>query len=203
MPTNEIQAPFYIKGKIATPSYPLGHAFRLYFRSGTTLSVGLVGEENDWRITRGGDDKGSIAFMIHDLYYRAAALMPANSHVTELALWQSIPNALNNLLHLNTLPVSNTFGVGAGIASAYTMGVYADNLKHLFKFTFFDGANVQPQRFPPDSPPVGDDVSLAWFFTRSDYGLATNDGLALSRMVSNNTGYNRALATSYGRTINP
>lgn len=203
MPENEILAPVYIKGKIATPVYPAGHAFRLYFRAGTSFVVGDTGDEDNWRVVRAGDDKGSIAGMLDNLFDRASTRLPADSTITEIALWHSVPNAPNVLDHYNTLPIGNDYGSGAGIASAYAMYVYGAALREQFRFTLFDGAFADPQKYPATSAPVGDDGSVTWFFTRSDYGLATQDGLPLVREVSSNTGYNRKLARSYGRSITP
>lgn len=203
MPVNEIHAPFYLKGKIATPVYNQGHAWRLYFEAGTTMTPGLAGDEDNWRIVRDGDDKGSVDACVDDLFSRFTTALPANSHVTEIEIWQSIPDAENLLVHLNTLPLGNSYGTGGGVASAFMMQVYGTALREQFRFTVFDGDLVSPQRYPPVSPPVSDDGGLTWFFVRSDWGIATNDGIKITRQISSNTGYNKKLARKYGRTISP
>jgi len=203
MPTNEIYAPYYLKGKYVTPAYPDGHAFRLYFATGTVCSVGHEGDEDNWRIVADGVDVGSVSGCVHDLFTRAATILPVGSSISQLEVWQAIPNGPNLLVHLNTLPLGNSFGSGAGVASAYAMYVFAGPLRQKFRFTWFDGALVSPQRYAPHVPPLADDSSVAWFFLRSAYPMATNDGIRLVTEVSENVGYNRKLARSYGRTITP
>lgn len=203
MPTNEILAPVYVVGKYATPAYPTGHQMRIYFQTGTTLVPGLTGDEDNWRVMRGGDDKGSIADLMSDVMQRAGGLVPDNTSWVELALWHSVPSAPNVLDHFNTLPTGNSYGVGVGIAAAYTMYVFAGALVPKFRLNYFDGAQVNPQRYPPNPVPNADDGSIEWLFEKSDWGLATQDGIKLIRGVSVNTGYNRKLAKSYGRTITP
>ena len=203
MPENEINAPYYIKGKYATDAYPEGHAFRLYFAAGTTLTPGSVGDEDNWKINIGGDTVGTVAGMVDNLFDRALTILPADTRITLLEVWQSIPDAPNLLVHLNTLPPSNSYGSGAGIASAYAMYVFSAALRQKFRFTWFDGALVAPQRYPPSSLPVEDNGTVAWFFLKSAYPMATNDGLRLVVENSENSGYNRKLAKTYGRTITP
>lgn len=203
MPENEINAPFYIKGKYATPAYPAGHAFRLYFAAGTTLSGGVTGDEDNWRINFDGGVVGTIAGMVDNLFDRAATILPASTSISLLEVWQSVPSEPNLLVHLNTLPPSNSYGSGAGVASAYAMYVFSAALRQKFRFTLFDGALVSPQRYAPPALPILDNGSVAWFFLRSNYPMATNDGLRLVVENSENAGYNRKLAKSYGRTIAP
>lgn len=203
MPINEILAPYYLVGKLATPAYPLGHQFRLYFQTGYTLVVGPSGDEENYHVHVGATDKGSISALVHSLFTRAGALIPASSHVLEIALWQSVFGAPNILIHLNSLPVSNTYGSGEGIASAYSMYVFGTALRPQFRCTFFDGVYVNPQKATFATPPDTDDDSVGWLFIKSGYGLSNNDGEKLTRPVSFDTGYNRKLARSYGKTISP
>ena len=203
MPVNEILAPIYIVGKYATPFYPQGHQMRLYFQSGSSFQPGLTGDEDNWRIYRDGDDKGSVSDLMSDVLGRAGGLVPAGTSWVQISLYHSIPSAPNILDHYNTLPTGNSYGTGAGVAAAYCMYVFAGALTPKFRLNYFDGAQVHPQRFPPNSAPSGDDNSIEWLFTKSDWGLATQDGIKLTRGVSINTGYNRKLARSYGRTLTP
>lgn len=203
MPINEINAPYYIKGKYGTAAYPKGHAFRLYFKSGTVLSVGLSGDEENWRVVVDGTDQGSVAALVADLFTRAHSIVPANTHILSLELWHSIPDAPNVLVHLNTLPEGNSYGSGAGFAAGYTMLVFGTELRPQFRFTFFDGVSVAPQKVALETPPAEDDGTLEWLFIKSDYALANNDGEKLTRPVSGNTGYNRKLARTYGRAVAP
>lgn len=203
MPENEILAPVYIKGKYVTAVYPLGHGFRLYFATGCSFVPGPTGDENNWHLLEGSTDRGSVDAIVHGLFSRAAIALPAHSSISEIELWHSVPSAPNVLDHFNTLPSGNDYGSGAGVASAYDMQVYGGALRNYFRFTFFDGANVAPQKYPPVTPPSSDDGSLAWYWLNSNIPFATNDGIRLIRMVSENVGYNKKLARSYGRTITP
>lgn len=203
MPVNEINAPIYIKGKYATPAYPQGHAFRLYFASGCSWSPGLTGDENNWRVMEGTTDRGSVASIVHEVFTRIGSGVPSGTAVTEIELWHSIPNAENVLDHLNSLPEGNEYGSGAGVAAAYLMYVFAGALRPQFRFTWFDGANVSPQKYPPTTPPNADNGTIHWYFVKSTIPFATNDGIRLTREVSGNTGYNRKLARSYGRAVTP
>lgn len=202
MPENEINAPVYIKGKISTPVYPLGHAFRFYFVTGTSWTVGASGDEDNWRLQQGGSPVASVNSILNEVFTRVGAALPDHSHVAEIELWHSAPGE-NILEHLNPLPLGNDYGSGVGKASAYYMQVYAGSLRNQWRFTTFDGAFAEPQRYPPTTPPDIDDGSTAWYFLKSTIPFATNDGIRLTRMVSENSGYNRKLARTYGRTIAP
>lgn len=203
MPLNEINAPCYIKGKYTTPAYPQGHAFRLYFASGCSFVVGSSGDENNWRLHEGTTDRGAVSAIVHEVFSRIGAGVPEGTAVSQIELWHSIPDAPNVLDHLNDLPTGNEYGSGAGIAAAYQMIVFAGALRQQFRFTWFDGANVSPQKYPPTTPPDTDNGTIHWYFTKGTIPFATNDGIRLTREVSGNTGYNRKLARSYGRAITP
>lgn len=199
---NEIHSPSYIKGKYATPAYPQGHAFRLYFATGTTWAGGSSGDEENWRLKEGVTDLGSVASIVDSVFDRLETVLPATTAITEIELWSAADGA-NILQHLNTLPTGNSYGAGAGVASAYYMEVYAGALREPFRFTVFDGQTVKPQKFPPGSPPLSDDGSLVWYMLRSPIPFATNDGVRLAVQKSINHGYNRKLSRSYGRTVSP
>lgn len=203
MPVNEIQAPIYIKGRLATPVYPSGHQFRLYFRTGCSWMPGLIGDVDNWRLMVDGLDQGSVSALMTNLWNRFGSNLPANSVLTSIELWHSIPNADNVLDHFNTLPIVMNYGVGAGVAAGYIMRVFGGPLRNLFRFSVFDGGDANPQKFPPISPPLADNASPEWFFLKGGFGFATNDGIALTREVSINSGYNRKLARSYGRVAAP
>jgi hypothetical protein len=190
-------------GKLATPAYPAGHQFRLYFNLGSTWSPGASGDEENWRINIGGSPVGSVNALVDNVFDRLGGVLKEDSSITQLELWESAVGE-NTLVHLNTLPSGNNYGTnGGGVASSYWMYVFGTSLREQFRFTVFDGTNGDPQKFAPDSVPDTDDGSAAWMFLKSAYPLANNDGIRLTRMVSKNTGYNRKLARSYGRTVSP
>jgi len=204
MPVNEIHAPIYIKGKLATPAYPAGHAFRLYFLIGCTWLTGVSGDEENWRIALAGSPVGgSVQSLIDNLFDRAEPVIPSGSSVKQIELWESHAGA-NTLVHLNPLPEGNSYGGSSShVASSYTMLVFGTALRPQFKFTMFDGGTGDPQGSTAAQPPDTDDGGLGWLFLKSNYPLANNDGERLTRIVSVNTGYNRKLARSYGRSVTP
>lgn len=203
MPINEILAPAYVKAKYATPAYPQGHAFRLYFASGCSWSPGLPGQPDNWRLMEGATDHGAITGILHQIFTRIGNGLPEFTAFTQIELWHSIPSAPNVLDHLNVLPDSNEYGDGAGVAASYLMYVFAGALRPTFRMTFFDGASASPQKYPPTTAPDVDNGTIHWYMTKSSIPFATQDGIRITREVSGNTGYNRKLARSYGRTISP
>lgn len=204
MPLNEIHAPVYIKGKYATPAYPVGHAFRLYFALGSAWSAGAEGDETNWRLSYNSADVGSVATIVNSVFTRAAGFIPTGTSVSEIALYESANGGVDELVHLNDLPTGNSYGSAeVATASSYWQWVMATELRPKFRFTLFDGTNSVPQHFPPEGIPSGDNGSLVWYFINSAVPFATNDGLRLTRWVSSNRGYNRRLARSYGRTVAP
>ena len=204
MPLNEIHAPVYIKGKYATPWYSSGHSFRLYFETGCSWTEGLSGDESNYRLAQGGADIASVASIVNSVFTRAAGYLKAGTTITELALYESATGGADTLIHLNDLPEGNTYGSSAdATASSFWMWVMATGLREKWRFTLFDGVASAPQKYPPEATPSGDNGTLAWYFVRSNIPFATNDGLRLTRMVSANRGYNRKLARTYGRVVNP
>lgn len=203
MPVNEIHAPFYVKGKVASPVYPDGHAYRFYFATGTTMSDGLEGDEENWRPQFGGEDLGALSTIVYELFRRSSVFMPSGSTIKTIEVWQSIPDAPNVLVHVNPLPPAQPTFTGTPAASAYGMYVFATALRKVFKWTTFDGGSPAPQKSPFPALPIEDNDTIGWYVLRGDIPFANNDGLRLTTGVSLNTGYNRKLARTYGRTIAP
>jgi len=203
MPTNEIHAPYYVKGKIETPAYPVGHAYTLYFAAGTTFEDGSVGDEDNWRLQFDADDKGALSAIVFEVFSRSRMYYPAGSHIGSIELWQSIPDAPNVLVHVNTLPPADPIFTGTPTAAAYTMFVMQTALKAKFRWTCWDGPNPAPQRYPFPTIPDEDDSSFGFYMLKGEIPFANNDGIRLTSGVSLNQGYNRALAKSYGRNVVP
>lgn len=203
MPTNEILAPVYAKVKYVTPQYSKGHQLRLYFASGCSWSAGDEGDEANWRLKEGATDHGPVSTIVFNIFNRADALLPNPTTITSIELWHSIPNAPNVLDHLNTLPPDSVVGSATGVAAAYLMYVFAGALRPTFRLTFFDTPDAKPQKYPPTTPPESDNGTLFWYMLKSGIPFATQDGIRLTRSVSGNTGYNRRLARTYGRTVAP
>jgi hypothetical protein len=95
-----------------------------------------------------------------------------------------------------TQPVAS----GVAIASAHLVWVFTARNKRQFRMSFFDAAVSSPQRVPRLQPPTVDDGSMGWLFTKSPVTFTTRYGEPLTRVSTLNTGYNRKLANSYGRT---
>lgn len=203
MPVNEIHAPVYVKGRISTPAYPDGHRFHLYFATGSAYTPGLEGDAENWRLTFDGADVGSLSAIVFETVSRNRMYYPAGSHIKEIELWHSIPNADNVLDHINPLPPADPIFTGAPTAAAYTMFVMQTALRAKFRWTCWDGPNPAPQKYPFPTMPEGDDSSFGWWMLKGDVPFANNDGIRLTTGVSLNQGYNRALARSYGRTTTP
>jgi hypothetical protein len=203
VPVNEIHAPVYIKGKVQTPAYPTGHNFRLYFTTGCSWSPGAEGDEENWRLMEGATDRGAVSGIVFKVFDLNRQFWPAGSHISQIELWHSIPDADNVLDHVNELPPADPVWVGAGVASAYTMWVFQTALKKKFRLTNFDANTASPQKSPFPSVPDADDGSFGWYFLKGTVPFANNDGIRLTTGVSFNTGYNKALARKYGRTISP
>lgn len=203
MPTNEIHAPVYAKGKLSTPAYPDGHRFVLYFAAGSSFVPGLTGDEENWRLMNGGDDKGAMSQIVFETFSRNRMYYPAGSHIKEIELWHSVPDAENVLDHINTLPPADPIWSGAPTAAAYTMFVMQTALRSKFRWTCWDGPNPAPQKYPFPTIPQVDDSSFGFWMLKGDVPFANNDGIRLTTGVSLNQGYNRRLARSYGRTVTP
>lgn len=203
MPTNEILAPVYLKVKYITPQYSKGHQMRLYFASGCSWSAGLAGDEDNWRLKEGTTDHGAVSGIVFNVFNRMDGQLPSGTVISQIELWHSIPSAPNVLDHLNALPPDSTVGSAAGVAAAYLMYVFAGALRPTFRLTYFDTPDSKPQRYPPTTPPDADNGGLFWYILKSGIPFATQDGIRLTRSVSGNTGYNRRLARTYGRTVSP
>lgn len=203
MGTNEILAPVYAKVRYTTPQYPTGHQLRLYFASGCSWSSGLAGDEDNWRLMEGATDHGAVSGIVFNIFNRMDGVLPNPTTIASIELWHSIPSAPNVLDHLNTLPPDNVVGSIAGVAAAYLMYVFAGALRPTYRLTVFDTGDAKPQKYPPTTPPETDNGTLFWYMLKSGIPFATQDGIRLTRSVSGNTGYNRRLARSYGRTISP
>jgi len=201
MPVNQILAPYYAIFKYRTSSAM--HNMRVYFETGATLAPGPVLTPNDWTI------RGSAAIqdvpisqVATAIFGKAGTSLPAGTILTEIQLWQSQVGS-NLFLHNNALPAVTTFGSGTGISSSYSMIVLQAANRKKFRLTYFDGAFVSPQRDAVAQPPTVDDNSLNWYLIRSLVPFSTQDGFRLTAIQSFNTGYNRKLARSYGRSRTP
>jgi hypothetical protein len=199
MPVNEILAPYYVKYRYTTPF--AAHQGRLYFETGAELGTEGPLSPSSWTI------RGSAAIQsvpIKDLVFqvinRMKSVIKPTVTLTNIEVWQSAAG-VNTLVGLNDLPTVNTFTGGAGFAAAYNMVVFGTGVRQKFRLTFFDTASTDPQRVSLAQPPAVDDGFIGWYMLKSLVPFATQDGVRLTRTISQNTGYNRKLARAYGRFL--
>lgn len=202
MPTNEILAPFYSIMHYHTPARPEGHNVRLYldaiptYGGSTTTFAGYTdaGHLTGWTLEE----------IWEDVIFRAAVDGGMGQLTVDyVEMWESVVgvNTFKGFDPDDYTGISGGLSVGA--AAAYLMWVSKAAGREQFRLTFFDSINPAPQRFPLASPPSSDDGSLEWFFLRSAVKFVTNDDLPLVTVNSVNSGYNRKLARSYGRSVAP
>lgn len=94
-------------------------------------------------------------------------------------------------------------GAAASIAAAYKMMLFKAANRAQFRLTIFDTGDAKPQRTIIPPQPATDNGSIGWFMVKSEVGFVTNDNLPLVTLATQNTGYNRKLARSYGRQLEP
>lgn len=202
MPLNEITAPFYCIVHYFTDAYPTGHVFRLYldsipsYGSSSTLFTSYT-------------DAGHVGgWTLHDIidevlsrFYGVTAF--AAYTIGDVEMWES-EDGLNTFVGLDPDDYSDiAVGAGDGVASAYGMFVVKAADRSQFRLTLFENNDARPQRFPRSNPPLVDDDTLDWFFVRSAVKFVTNDNKPITNVSSMNIGYNRKLARSYGRSVQP
>lgn len=204
MPINEINAESYLVTRYTT-AINKSHVFRLYFNAVPTNSGDGVFKFSTY--TDAGHAAGwKVEEIIAEIISRAVSdngNMPPLT-INEVAVWQSAVGE-NVLLGLDSGDYDAVVGgLGNTVASAYWMNVFKSSAPvQQFRLSFFDVNDAKPQRFAAASVPAVDDGSLAWLMTKSAVGFCTQDGHKLSIHRSSNTGYNRKLARTYGRTITP
>jgi len=202
MPVNEILAPFYSIAKYHTPARPVGHHVRLYFDA---LPV-TVGTETTFTSYTDADHVGgwTLAEIWAEVVSRASVDGGMGQLLfDEVEMWES-EDGVNTFLGFDPDDYSGIVGgASVGAAAAYLMWVFKSSDRHQFRLTFMDSINPAPQRFPIATPPSVDDGSLEWLFVNSAIGFVTNDNLPIAIAASINSGYNRKLARSYGRSVAP
>lgn len=205
MPTNEILAASYSILHYTPVFTGEEHEVRLYFDEVPTY----VDEETGYRFSTYTDALHPSGWQLAEIWEEVwnrlnglfgATAIPAST-IGEVEVWQSVPSAPNEFLGLDTASYDDVGDGGAsGVASAYVMAVLKAANRAQFRFTIFDTFTATPQRYAGTPIPEVDNDTLQWFMVRSAVGFVTNDNLPLATLSSYNTGYNKALAKSYGRT---
>lgn len=206
MPTNEILAPSYAIRTYKIATTPVPHEQRLYFNAVPTIDT-VTGIASFPTYT---DALHPSGWTIHDIFkeidaraFADTSLIPAFA-TQKVELWQSVLGFPNVFMGFDGASYADvTGGGGTANAAAYTMWVFQSAQRDEFRLMWLDTQQASPQRTTLTNPPVADNGSLAWFMLRSPVKFVTNDNLPLKFSPSVNTGYNRKLARSYGRSIAP
>lgn len=197
MPINEILAPAYLRVRYSTPVADHNNVF--YFTDTSTQQV--AGGTDAYGQMVGGTNFTSYTDIVQQIYNRARAAGVPVVSVDSVQVWHSAPGAN---LFISEEPVPTLTGnVGASVASAYLMFVFASANRQQHRQTYFEFPDARPQRFSRSNPPLADDNGIAWYMIRSGVPFSTQDGQRLTVFRSENTGYNRKLARTYGRTVAP
>jgi len=202
MSVNEILAPFYVKFFYRVLTGHI-HSTRWYFDA--VPSFGVNGAVFDTYT----DATHLTGWTLHDVILEIDTRLQLSTtqyppyDVIKVERWLSATGA-NVFKGLDPADYSDIVGgTGTPIAAAEFNWVFQDDDRNSFRFGFIDGLDSRPQRFELPQPPVLDDGGIDWFLLRSPIGFTTNDGVRLTRAVSNNTGVNKYAARKYGKTVIP
>lgn len=197
MPINEILAPAYLRVKASTPIAQHNHIFYFSLATAIGLLSGDVGQTN------GFGDTISYTDILKEVFDRLIQSNGANIRsVDEIQIWRGVTGGANVFDGYANTPTLVT-NSNPTVASAYNMQMYATATRKKFRLTAFDFTDARPQRFPVGSTPTLDDGSVNWYLLKSGIQFAHQDGERLTIAFSQNVGYNRKLARSYGRSIAP
>jgi hypothetical protein len=187
--------------RIKTTSFYAQHGLTLYFANQVVTSPGGQGFTIPHKDNQGFT---SISDVVLEVVNRLNGAGACFASVGQIDVWNSVVNAPNTFMGYE-IPKQPTTPIGATprIASSYLMYIFAAQNRQKARLTAFEYITASPQRFSPDTIPVSDDGSVAWYVLNSSIPFATQDGLPLTNLVSINVGYNRKLARSYGRAITP
>jgi len=203
MPVNEILAASTAIMKYNVGSLPI-HQVRLYFDA--VPSVNGDGEFSFPTYTDAGHLTGWTLAEIWDEVWTRLALDNTRTPtiaVQEVEVWESVAG-VNTFLGIDASDYTGvTGGLASSIAAAYAIRVFKASNRAQFRLAIFDTGDAKPQVFSFAPPPASDNTQINWFMCRSAVGFVTNDNLPLVTMATQNTGYNRKLARSYGRTVQP
>ena len=202
MPAQEILAPFYVNVRYSTAASPTPHRFRLYFNA--IPSFGVTSTVFPTYTDTAHPTGWTLAQIVDEVLTRFFSQTAFAAYtIVDVEMYTS--NAgVNTFVGLDPDDYSGvTVGAGSGKAAAYCMYVFTANNKAQWRFTLFEAASGDVQRFAQPDPPVADDTTFSWFVIRSAVGFVTNDNLPLAHIKSTNIGFNRALARRYGRFVSP
>lgn len=197
MPLNEILAPAYIRVKWASPI--ASHNLTLYFSQPT--AVGVLSGDVGQLVGVDTIPYTEIVRQIADRFRLAAGV--AIQGVESIEVWSSNPGAPNTFQGFAPPPTSLSGVTPPYVASAYRMWIFGQTqTRQKMRLTGFEAISASPQKFT-EVVPTADDGGIGWYVLRSGVPFATQDGLRVSTYLSLNQGYNRKLARSYGRNIQP
>lgn len=201
---NEILATSYAKVFYNT-EVPKTHSFTLYF--GTPFVADLL-VPNVWHV--GGtnpatSDQWQVSEVVVELINRMKASFAnfPEMQIERVELYESASGD-NTFVGFDLGDYSDVAdGGGAFVAAGYLIANFQTVTRDNWRLMFLDYGDARPQRTPQALIPATDDDSPQWFIANSTVGFTNQDGQSLVRITSYNTGYNRALARKYGRSISP
>lgn len=196
MPVNEIEAPQYLKVKYSTPV--ASHNLTLYFAEPTEFLNNVDPGQSD------GNAVIPYTEIVGEVLNRAKALGGVSiSGVNTIEIWAGNVIGQNTFQGFAEPPVIGGGAVGH-VASSYRMWIYGQiNDRQKMRLTLFEAVSASPQKFTEGQPPAIDDGTLSWYVLKSGVPFSTQDGLRVTTYLSLNQGYNRKLARSYGRELQP
>lgn len=200
MPTNEILAPYYLKVRVNTGV--ARHTHKFYFQTGCSMAAQGTTPVSFNVVPSGGGVGTPVVDIVAQIFTRMKSVVPPGSALEGIEIWQAETGA-NNFLAYNPLPTGLPAFTGVKVAASYYMMVFEAANRQKYRLMLFDGVESRPQRLPFLEPPAVDDGSMGWYAIHGNGFLATQDGGQIVRGVSENIGYNRALAKRYGRQIVP
>ena len=202
MPVNEILAPFYAKVFYRVGTLPT-HSIRLYFDAIPSYSAG--GAVFDTYT----DADHLTGWTLHDIIKEIdtrlalATTQYPSIEVIRVERWEGVTGA-NAFRGYDPADYSDVDdGVASSIAAAMFSWVIQTDERDNYRFSIIDSGDSKPQRFEIPQPPVLDNDGISWFFLRSAVQFTNQDGVRLTRMVSNNTGVSDYHAKRYGKTVIP
>lgn len=202
-PINEILASSYARIKYWVLSVAEEHTLTMYFDS-VPVADGL-----GWKFTAYTDGAHATGWLLNEIIREHFDRMSNTNPVCPLY-------AINSVEVWSTQPGANVFmgfdtsdytafvsGTSTPVAAAYFNAVFQTADRSQMRWYFFDNGDSAPQHTPQSQPPTVDNTSFAWWVINGPIGFTNNDGKAITRIVSYNTGYNRKLARLYGKTKAP
>lgn len=202
MPVDQIEAPFYVKNTYhVITGHP--HTFRLYFDTIPSYNVG--GAVFDTYV----DATHLTGWTLHDVIKEIndrAAVDTLNFPAMTIDKVERFEGAagLNPFKGFDDADYSDVVGgAGSAVASATWNFTYQTAARDNYRLGWIDTGFANPQRTELPQPSATDDGGLDWFILKSPVHFTNQDGVRLTRVLAQLTGYNRYSARKYGKDLIP